>query len=118
MVNQRGIEANPKKIKVLLEMSSPKKPKEIMSLANRVAALSRIVSQATYHCAPFFDVIKGSKNFEWTEKCEQAFQAFKEHLGHLSLLSKPIEGEKLYLYLAVSEEIASAALVRKDRKVQ
>ena len=33
MVNQRGIEANPKKIKALLEMSSPKKPKEVMSLA-------------------------------------------------------------------------------------
>ena len=27
MVNQRGIEANPKKIKALLEMNSPKKPK-------------------------------------------------------------------------------------------
>ena len=29
MVNQRGIEANPEKIKALLEMSSPKKPKEV-----------------------------------------------------------------------------------------
>ena len=28
MVNQHGIEANPEKIKVLLEVSSPKKPKE------------------------------------------------------------------------------------------
>ena len=28
MVNQRGIEANPEKINVLFEMSSPKKPKE------------------------------------------------------------------------------------------
>ena len=40
MVNQKGIEANPEKIKALLEMSSPKKPKEVMSLVGRVAALS------------------------------------------------------------------------------
>ena len=40
MVNQRGIKANPKKIKVLLEMSSVKKPKKVMSLAGKVAALS------------------------------------------------------------------------------
>ena len=75
-------------------MSSPKKPKEVMSLAGRVVALSRFVSRATDHCAPFFDALKGSKKFEWTEKCEQAFQALKEHLGRLPLLSKPIEGEK------------------------
>ena len=29
MVNQRGIEANPKKIQALLEMQSPRKPKEV-----------------------------------------------------------------------------------------
>ena len=40
MVNQHGIEANPEKINVLLEMSSPKKPKEVMSFTGRVAILS------------------------------------------------------------------------------
>ena len=40
MVNHRGIEANPEKIKVLLEMSQLRKPKEVMSLIGRVAALS------------------------------------------------------------------------------
>ena len=68
MISQRGIEANPEKIKVLLEMSSPKKPKEVVSLANRVASLSRFVSRSTDHCAPFSDVLKESKMFESTEK--------------------------------------------------
>ena len=95
MVNQRGIEANPKKIKVLLEMSSPRKPKEVMSFTNRVALLSCFVLRATDHYAPFLDVLKGSKKFEWTDKYEQAFLALKEHLGRLPLLSNPIEGEKL-----------------------
>ena len=43
MINQHGIEANPKKINALLKMSSPMKPKEVMSLASRVAALSRFM---------------------------------------------------------------------------
>ena len=59
MVNQRGIEANLKKIN--LEISLPKKPKEVMSLAGRVAALIRFMSQVTNHCAPFFDVLRGPK---------------------------------------------------------
>ena len=111
MVNQHGIEANLKKIKALLEMSSPKKLKEVMSVVSRVVVLSRFVPRAKNYCALFFEVIKGSTRFKWTDKCEQAFQAHKEHLGHLPLLSKPIEGEKLYLYLLVSEEAVTAALI-------
>ena len=61
MVNQRGIDPNLQKIKMLLEMSSPKKPKEVMSLAGRVAALNGFVLLETDHCAPFFDVLKWSK---------------------------------------------------------
>ena len=89
-----------------------------MSLAGRAATLSHFVSRATDRCTPFFDVLKESKKFEWTEKYEQAFLALKEHLGRQSLLSKPIEGEKLYLYLAVSKEAVRAALVREEEKVQ
>ena len=63
-------------------------------------------------------MLKGSKKFEWTNKCEQAFLALKEHLGCPLLLSKPIEGEKLYLYLDVFEEAVRTALVRGEEKVQ
>ena len=44
MVNQRGIEANPKKINTLLEMSSLRKHKKVMSLVGGVASLSHFVS--------------------------------------------------------------------------
>ena len=99
-------------------MSSPRKPKEVMSPAGRVATLSWFMSRETDHCTPFFDVLKGSRNFEWKDKCEQAFLALKEHLGHSLLLSKPIEEERLYLYLTIFKEAISAALVREEGKVQ
>ena len=44
MVNQKAIKDNLEKIKVLFDMSLPQKPKEVQSLARRVAALSRFVS--------------------------------------------------------------------------
>ena len=44
--------------------------------------------------------------------------ALKEHLGHPLLLSKPIEEKKLYLYLIISKEAVSTALVREEEKVQ
>ena len=63
-------------------------------------------------------MLKGSKRFEWTDKYQQAFQALKEHLRSPPLLSKPIKGEKLYLYLVVSDEAVTAALVREEEKFQ
>ena len=44
MINQKGIEANPEKIRALLEIQSPRKPKEVQSIAGWVAALSRFIS--------------------------------------------------------------------------
>ena len=98
-------------------MSSPRKPKVVMSLAGRAPILSRFVSLAIDRYAPFFNILKGYRKFEWKDKYEQAFLALKEHLGHLSLLSKPIEREKLDRYLIVSEETVSTTLVKEEEKV-
>ena len=84
-------------------MQCPSKTKQIQSLNRKVAALSRFISRATDKCLPFFDSLKGSKRFLWDDKCEQAFGWLKEYLSKPLLLSKPIEGEPLYLYLAVME---------------
>ena len=62
--------------------------------------------------------MKGNKRFLWDDKCEQAFKVLKEYLGKLLLLSKPVEGEPLFLYLAVSEYAVSGALIREEGKVQ
>ena len=40
IVNNRGIEANPDKIKVVLDMSPPLRIKEVQHLTGRIAALS------------------------------------------------------------------------------
>ena len=44
MVSQRGIEANQKKIKAIMEVKSLKIVKEVQSLTGKVAALNRFVS--------------------------------------------------------------------------
>ena len=54
MVNSRGIEANPDKIKVVLDMHPPSNTKEIQRLTGRIATLSRFVSISSDKCRPFF----------------------------------------------------------------
>ena len=71
MVSQRGIEANPEKVRAILKMSSPKTVKEVQSLTGRVTDFNKFVSKATDKCLPFFKTLKQA--FVWTEECETAF---------------------------------------------
>ena len=54
MVSQRGIEANPEKVRAILNMTSPKIIKEAQKLTGRITALNRFVSKAMDKCLPFF----------------------------------------------------------------
>ena len=58
IVNNRGIEANPDTIKVVLNMPPPSNTKEVQRLTGRIVTLSRFVSKASDKCQPFFQVLK------------------------------------------------------------
>uniref|UniRef100_A0A2N9FQE6 Integrase catalytic domain-containing protein n=1 Tax=Fagus sylvatica TaxID=28930 RepID=A0A2N9FQE6_FAGSY len=92
MVSQRGIEANPDKIKAILDMSPPKTVKEVQSLTGKAAALNRFVSRSTDKCLPFFRTLR--KAFQWTEECQKAFEELKAYLSSPPLLSPSQTGPK------------------------
>ena len=116
IVNNRGIEANPDKIKVVLDMRPPSNIKEVQRLTGRIAALSRFVSKASDKCQPLFQVLK--KAFQWDTHCEEAFSALKTYLSSPPILVSPSEGELLTLYLVVSYFSTSAVLIRDKDRVQ
>ena len=114
IVNNRGIEANPNKIKAVLDMPSPSSIKEVQRLTGRIAVLSCFVFRASDKCQPFFPILK--KAFQWDARYEEAFAALKTYLSSPPILVSPSEGELLTLYLAVSDFSTSAVLIRdKDR---
>jgi hypothetical protein len=51
--------------------------------------------------------------FTWTTQCEEAFQRLKEFLATPPILTRPQPGTPLLLYLAVSENAMSSALVQE-----
>ncbi|XP_030930836.1 uncharacterized protein LOC115956667 [Quercus lobata] len=116
MVSQRGIKANPNKIRAIMEMAPPKNVKKVQSLNSKIAALNRFVLRATDKCLPFFRTLK--KSFEWIVECQQAFEELKAYLSSPPLLSPSQPSEELFLYLAVSPPTVSAALIREEDRVQ
>ncbi|KAK3015401.1 hypothetical protein RJ639_006895 [Escallonia herrerae] len=81
--------------------------------AEPVEALVSIPISAE-RCLPFFKALKNIKNFEWTDACQISFDKLKGYLTSPPLLSKPIPGEDLFLYLAVAESAVSAVLIQEQ----
>uniref|UniRef100_A0A2N9GGN7 Reverse transcriptase n=1 Tax=Fagus sylvatica TaxID=28930 RepID=A0A2N9GGN7_FAGSY len=98
MVSQRGIEANPDKIKAILEMQPPKNTKERPKTDRKSSCIESA--------------------FEWTDECQRAFEELKKYLTTPPLLSPSKQGEELYLYLAVSPTAVSSALIREEERRQ
>ena len=99
-------------------MASPKNKREVQRLTRRVAAINRFISRSTDKCLPFYDILRGNKKFEWSEECENAFQQLKHYLATPPVLAKPVEGEPLFLYIAVSATAVSGVLIREERGEQ
>ncbi|KAM1196347.1 hypothetical protein ACFX2J_022732 [Malus domestica] len=119
MISQRGIEANPEKIKAILDKKEPVTSKDIQSLTGKVAALTRFISKATDRCALFFKALKGSKKYiTWTDECDEAFKNLKDYMSKAPLLSIPEVGDTLIIYLSVSASAVSSVLIRNDGNVK
>ncbi|GMH03832.1 hypothetical protein Nepgr_005671 [Nepenthes gracilis] len=120
IVSQRGIEANPEKIKAILDLNPPRTIKEVQKLTGRIAALSRFLAKSADKYLPFFKALRGTKShgFKWNDECDEAFKELKTYLSSTPLLSSPRGGEDPYLYLATSASALSSVLVAEHEGKQ
>ena len=101
-----------------MNIPSPAYVRDIQRLSGRVTALSRFISRSSEKCHLFFSTLRKSKDFEWTSAYEQSLQDLKRYLTFPPLLSKPKDGEQLFIYLAVSKGTVIIVLVREEEGKQ
>lgn len=97
-------------------MKPPKSLNQEQRLTGRVAAFNRFVFKSIDKCPSFFRVLR--KIHDFPIECEKTFVQLKEYLSNPPLLSQTKQGETLYLYLLVTSEVVSSALVREEEKLQ
>ena len=63
LISQREIEANPEKIKAIIDMRHTNTKKKVQQLNGRIITLSRFISRSVERCLPFFKTLRQIKNF-------------------------------------------------------
>jgi hypothetical protein len=113
LVSTKSIEANPDKIKALVEMQDPISVKDVQKLTGRVTALNIFIPRAAERSVPFFQVLRSFKNFQWSKSQKQAIQELKDYLSNMTKLCPPELKSPLLLYLTASNSAVSAVLVQE-----
>ena len=118
MLTNRRIEANPDKCQAVLEMQSPRSIKEVQQLTGRIAALSHFLPASARRNLPLFKSLRSKEDFYWNRPCEEALQEIKSLLAQPPILTRPEPGQPLIVYLSVTDEAVSAALIKEEDKTQ
>ena len=77
LVSNRGIEANPEKIKAITSLAKPACINDVQRLASRIAALSRFISRLGEKAMPLYQLMKKTDTFVWNDAANAAFEDLK-----------------------------------------
>ncbi|XP_017420406.2 uncharacterized protein LOC108330432 [Vigna angularis] len=113
MLTSRGIEANPDKCDAVLQMQSPTTLKEVQRLVGRLTALSRFIPKLAERMRPVLRKLKKGTGPTWDDECERAFQDVKTLLSNPPVMSRPVPGGDLHIFLGVSKTAVSAVLMQE-----
>ena len=111
IVSQRGIEPNSEKVEAIRWMGPIRDLKGVQRVMGNLAALSRFISRLGEKGLPLYRFLRKSKRFSWTPEAQEALDKLKVSLTSAPILTPPMDSEPLYLYVAATIQVVSAAIV-------
>ena len=111
IVSQRGIEPNPEKVSAIKRMEPIRYLKGVQKVMGCLAALSRFISQLGEKGLPLYRLLRKSERFSWTPEAQEALDKLKALVMSAPILRPPMDSEPLYLYVAATTQVVSAAIV-------
>jgi hypothetical protein len=102
IISQRGIEANPSKIKAIKALELPTKLRDVQKFAGYLASLSRFVSRLGKKAMPLYQLMKKMDHFIWSQRADEAFNDLKRALSTAPILAAPASREPMLLYITAT----------------
>jgi hypothetical protein len=111
IISQRGIAANPSKIKAIEALEPPTQLRDMQKFAGYLASLSRLVSRLGEKAMPLYQLMKKTDHFVWSQRADEAFNDLKRALSTTPILVAPAPREPMLLYIAATPRVVSIVIV-------
>jgi hypothetical protein len=111
IVSQRGIEANPSKIKAIEALELPTKLKDVQKFAGCLASLSLFVSRIRQKAMPLYQLMKKTDHFVWSQHADDAFNDLKRAMSTACVMAALASREPMLLYITATPRVVNVVIV-------
>lgn len=81
MLSAKGVAVDPAKIEAIKEWEQPCTVTEVRSFLGLAGYYCQFIKNLSKIARPMTNLLKKTKEFEWTPECKQSFQTLKENLA-------------------------------------
>lgn len=108
IITTEGLKTDPKKIEGINKFPQPNNVKNIQSFMGMCNYYRRYIKNYAHLAKPLYNLCKKDSEFVWNEKCESAFQEFKQILTNSPILIYPNFSEQFILHTDASNDAVGA----------
>jgi hypothetical protein len=115
-ISQDGISIDPEKVQEVMDWKPPTTVRQIQSFLGLVGYYQRFIPDFSRIAKPMTKLLKKGVKFDWSQKCEDAFHALKQHLTTALVLAQPDNTKSVDVYCAASG-IGLGCVLMQDNRV-
>lgn len=114
ILDDRGLSADPERIKIMLEYPRPKNVKEVRRFLGLTGYYRRLILNYSGITSPLTNLLrKEVKRFMWTLGAEEAFQRLKKAMCEAPIIANPDFEKEFHIQCDASDVAGAAALGQK-----
>jgi hypothetical protein len=117
VLSAKGIAVDPSKVKDILEWNSPTTMHQFWSFLGLAGYYCRFILDFSKIVKPITRLLKNDTKFDWSSKCNEAFEQLKVLLTTAPVLAQPDIGKPFDVYCDVSGSGLGCVLMQEGRVI-
>ena len=110
VVSEQGSKPDPKNVEAIRSMKPPQNVRDVRRFVGMTAFYRKFVPKFSNIASPLTKLTKIKQKFEWSEKCQQAFEELKDRITNPPVLVNYKSEMPVQLVTDASEECVGAVL--------
>ena len=113
-MSNEGVSVDPQKIEVRTKWPRPKNATKVRSISGLARYYRRFVQNFSRIVTPLTNLIRKVTKYEWTDRCEEAFQELKKRQTSAPILALPTSDKDFVMYSDAAKNGLGCVLIQED----
>ena len=113
VISSEGIQPIAKRVKDLKNLKSPECKRDVMKVLGCLGFYSCYIKNLHVDSKPFYDLIRDSTSFHWTEEHEKFFQMIKDRISEDTILTIPSTDYPFHIHVDSSNVGTGCILIQQ-----